>query len=248
MSHPVPLADSDFEDRFLIAGQTPIRFMLAGYARDAVAFSVRLGTTEAQFITTLLAVDAEQGRLYFDYSGSPEMNRQALAADHLVFVGRPDGIHVQFQTTAPVEARFEGGRAFSVTLPRQLLRLQRRESFRIDLPVARPLQLSAILPGGATLSLPIHDLSVAGLGLNASVLPDTLQKDGVLTRGSFLLPDELQPTRVDLRVCHLTEQTARNGQRQWRVGCAFIGLPAQDEHHVQRYIVRIEHERHELAG
>jgi c-di-GMP-binding flagellar brake protein YcgR len=248
VSHPAPLAASDFEDRFLIVGQTPIRFMLAGYARDAVPFSVRLGAAETQFMTTLLGVDAAKGRVYFDLSGSPEMNRLVLAADHLVFAGRPEGIHVQFQTPAPVEARFDGGRAFSVPLPRDVLRLQRRESFRIDLPLVRPVQLSANLPGGGTLSLPVHNLSVAGLGLTAAVLPETLLEDVVLARGRFLLPEEVQPTLVDLRIRHLTEQTARNGQRQWRIGCAFVDLPAAEEHRLQRYIVRIEHERHELAG
>jgi c-di-GMP-binding flagellar brake protein YcgR len=116
------------------------------------------------FVSTLLAVQPEKGVFIFDCSGSAESNRRLLESDRNVFVGRPGGIGVQFSIGPVSEVIFGGSKAFSVALPKYVVRLQRREFFRIATPRVKPLQFFGRLPDGTLLNLPASDISVAGTG------------------------------------------------------------------------------------
>jgi hypothetical protein len=69
-----------------------------------------------------------------------------LASEKNVFVGRPGGIRVQFTTGAVSELIYAGSKAFAVALPKFVVRLQRRDFFRIATPRAKPLQFFGRLP------------------------------------------------------------------------------------------------------
>lgn len=246
MSQLSQISDNEIEDRYLVSGKTAIRFMLANYAKERVSFFVRLAGREDQFLTTLLGVDADAGRLYFDCSGSEEVNNKLPAAERLVFVGRPEGIHVQFSTGRPSATNYEGGRAFFVTLPDSLVRMQRRDSFRVETPRVRPAMFWGRLPDESLLNLPVHDLSITGVGLNCQELPAALAPDLLIANARISFPDEAQDLFVAVRVRRLTELEVR-GVHQWRIGMSFVDLRAAEENRLQRYIVRIEHERRELS-
>jgi c-di-GMP-binding flagellar brake protein YcgR len=246
VSQIAQLSEAEIEDRFHVVGTLPIAFMLTGFARERDSFSVQFGGGQDMFLTTLLSVEPHSGVLIFDCSGSEETNRKFLASERNVFVGRPAGIHVQFVTGPAREIRFEGGKAFSVALPKRLLRLQRREYFRIETPHVRPLQFFGRLPGGALLNLPAHDISVAGIGLTAPTPPDGLEVGMALESCRFSLPEEEQDLFFKASVRHITARESRAGIRQWRIGLQFADLPGNAGNRIQRYIARLERERHEL--
>lgn len=244
MSQIAQLSEAEIEDRFHIVGTRSIAFTLEGYVREGVQFSVHF--SEQMYLTRFLKVDLAGDALIFDCSGSETINRQLLAASRCSFVGRPEGIHVQFAADGISEAAFMGGRAFSVALPDYLIRLQRRESFRIETPRVRPLVFYGRLASGGSLDFPAHDLSVEGVGLMASQLPDGLVVGEKLVRCHFHLPEEAHELYCSATVRHVTELSSRNGSRQWRIGLQFDGLPAQDQNRIQRYLARVERERNEL--
>jgi c-di-GMP-binding flagellar brake protein YcgR len=246
VSQIAQLSEAEIEDRFHVVGTLPIAFMLTGFARERDSFSVQFGGGQDMFLTTLLSVEPHSGVLIFDCSGSEETNRKFLASERNVFVGRPAGIHVQFVTGPAREIKFEGGKAFSVALPKRLLRLQRREYFRIETPHVRPLQFFGRLPGGALLNLPAHDISVAGIGLTAPTPPDGLEVGMALESCRFSLPEEEQDLFFKASVRHITARESRAGIRQWRIGLQFADLPGNAGNRIQRYIARLERERHEL--
>ena len=246
MSQIAQLSEAEIEDRFHVVGTLPIAFMLTGFARERDSFSVQFGGGQDLFLTPLLSVEPHSGVLIFDCSGSEETNRKFLASERNVFVGRPAGIHVQFVTGPAREIKFEGGKAFSVALPKRLLRLQRREYFRIETPHVRPLQFFGRLPGGALLNLPAHDISVAGIGLTAPTPPDGLEVGMALESCRFSLPEEEQDLFFKASVRHITARESRAGIRQWRIGLQFADLPGNAGNRIQRYIARLERERHEL--
>lgn len=247
MSQLAQLSEAEIEERFHIPSRTAIQFMLAGFARERESFSVQFGSAQEMFLTTLLAVEPENERLILDCSGSPETNRHFLASERNIFVGRPGGIQLHFATGQATELSYQGAKAFAVKLPKVLVRLQRRDYFRIETPRVRPLEFFARLPGGALLSMPAHDISVAGIGLSAGILPDGLVPGSLLANCRFSLPDENTDLFFSATLRHLTELEARSGHRQWRFGLQFNDLSLGDANHIQRYIVRVEHERRELA-
>jgi c-di-GMP-binding flagellar brake protein YcgR len=245
MTQIAQLSEAEIENRFQVSGARPVAFMLAGFAKDRDQFSVQF---EGQvFLTTLLAVDVDKARLIIDCSGSNDLNRRFREANRATFVGRPGGIHVQFSTGGPQEINYQGGKAFSVALPKFLVRMQRRDSFRIETPRARPLELFGYLPDGKLVKLPVHDISVAGLGVTVPEVPQDLVAGIALKNCHLQLPEESKDLFFNATVAHMTEYEGRLGAKNWRVGLHFVDLPSGEEARIQRYIARVERERHELS-
>lgn len=244
MSQIAQLSEAEIEDRFHIVGARPVAFLLTGFAKEGEQFSVQFG--DDLFLTTILAAQAEKGRLIVDCSGSSEINRRFLASQRSVFIGRPAGIHVQFATGPATEILFGGAQAFQLQLPKYVVRLQRRESFRIETPRAHPLLFHGRLPGGTLLSQPAHDISVAGIGLAGTNLPDGLFAGLQLPNCHFSLPEDDKELFFGATLRHLTEQPSRAGFRQWRLGLQFDDLAPAAQNRIQRYIDRLERERREL--
>lgn len=247
MTQIAQLSEAEIESRFHIEGARPVAFMLAGFAKEYESFSVQFGDGDAIFLTTILAAHPVKNLLVFDCSGSPELNRRLLKSERNVFVGRPGGIHVQFTTGRASEMLFGGSKAFAAALPEHIVRLQRREYFRIETPRAKPLQFYGRTPTGGLLNLPAHDISVAGIGLTAGDLPDGLVDGQVLGNCRFSLPEDEHDLFCTATLRHVTGQENRGGQRHLRIGLEFEDLPAGEENRIQRYIARLERERHELA-
>lgn len=246
MTQIAELSEAEIEARFNVTGKRPVAFMLAGFCKERAQFAIQFGNGE-HFLSTLLAVDADLGRLIFDCSGSADLNRRFAQVQRAVFVGRPGGIHVQFKADNPREINYEGAKAFAVGLPEYLVRLQRREAFRIETPRVKPLEFFGHLPEGGLLRLPVHDISVAGLAVTVAELPAELVLGMVLPRCHCRLPEETHDFTFSATVCHLTELGGRLGASQWRIGLHFNDLPASEEMRIQRYIARVERERHELS-
>jgi c-di-GMP-binding flagellar brake protein YcgR len=244
MSQIAQLSEAEIEARFHVRGTRPVAFLLGGYARTGDQFSVSFG--DEMMLTTLL--DAQPGRelLIFDCSGSAEINRHLLQSSRNVFVGRPGGIHVQFTTGRVSEMIHGGSKAFSVALPPFVMRLQRRDTFRIETPRGKPLQFFGRRAAGGLLNVPVHDISVSGIGTASLALPDGLAPGDRLDNCHFALPEDEHELFFSATVRHVTPQIGRTGQQQWRIGLGFEGLPPVEENRIQRYIARIERERHEL--
>jgi c-di-GMP-binding flagellar brake protein YcgR len=246
VSQIAQLTEAEIEERFHVVGTLPVAFMLTGFARERDPFSVQFGGGQEMFLTTLLAVEPHKAQLIFDCSGSAETNQKFLGSERNVFVGRPAGIHVQFVTGTAREIKYEGGKAFAVTVPKHVVRLQRREYFRIETPRVRPLLFIGRLPGGSLLSLPAHDISVAGIGLTATAQPADIEVGMVLENCRFSLPEDEHDLFFRATVRHITARESRGGIHQWRIGLQFADLPGNAETRIQRYIARLERERHEL--
>jgi c-di-GMP-binding flagellar brake protein YcgR len=220
--------------------------MLGGFAKTHEPFSVHFRNGEEMFLTTLLAVDADKGRLIFDCSGSIETNRCLVLSEKNIFRGHPGGVPVHFSTGMASEISFEGDKAFSVALPDHVVRLQRREHFRIETPRVNPLILVARLADGRLLKLAVHDISVGGAGVDSAELPEGIELGTVLRNCHFALPGDTKELFFSATVRNYRDYETRLGQRGWRIGVQFDDLSAGDQSRIQRYIAKVERERHEL--
>jgi flagellar brake protein len=246
MTQLAQMSPEEIEDRYALRGRMEILFVLEEMIHRREPVSVHFDGGKEMFLTTLLEVKPLQKKLIFDWTGSRETNHRVLQSRHAVFVARPDGIRVQFSSGHVELVEYGDDQAFAITLPDLLLRLQRREFFRIDTPLARPLRFGCWGAAPVVCEVPIHDLSVAGLALTVVELPDDWQAGLALERCAFALPGH-SDVIADAHIRHITELDARNGQRQWRVGLQFENLGPSMEVHLQRYIVKVEHDRHTIA-
>ena len=91
------------------------------------------------FMTAVLKVDEERARVVLDPSPDPQANRRALAAPRLTCITQLDGIRIQFPLVGLSEGQDKGRSAFIAPLPTEMLRLQRREFYRLQVPLAHEL-------------------------------------------------------------------------------------------------------------
>lgn len=234
------LGDNEIEDRYFLLGRMEILSVLNEliHRREHVTLYYNGGH---DFFQTIL-LEARADALVFDMSGDAAANRKLLLSPSCVFVAYLDGIRVQFSGRLPARFAWGDSDAFWVALPERLVRVQRREYYRILLPVARPLL--ARLTGGDGIVLaewPSHDLSVGGLGLVVTGEP-------MLEAGQDIARVQLQISAqifIDCaaQVRHVTLLGEHRGGDRYRVGLSFTDLPAPTAVAIQRHITRIEHER-----
>lgn len=199
-------------------------------------------------LTRLLDVDPKRGTLLLDWGSDPDTNQHVLESERNVFVCSPDGVKTQFITGQVHEVGFEGRPAFEVALPAQVIKLQRREFFRIQTPVGKPLMCSINDYPGAPIELSVFDISLGGI---AMWLPD-------LAIAGFEIGQVYQDCHVDLKpfghlsavleVRHRLPVRLRNGLEAVRIGCSYLGLRTPMENLIQRYVGQLERERRTLLG
>jgi c-di-GMP-binding flagellar brake protein YcgR len=199
------------------------------------------------FLTSVLAIDEASGTIFLDPPQAGEDILPVHSAERVTLVGNLEKVKLQLRVAALQDAVYEARNVLGAAIPERLLRLQRREYFRLEPPHAQPIlcTLSATTPAGTlrTLELPLSNISGGGISLVAPTdLADLFPRDALFKDSRLEIPDE-GVILVNLRVRKTIEISPQSGHRSLRVGCEYIGLPASRLAMIERYITRIERER-----
>ena len=222
-------------DEFAVRHPVELLALLRKLLDDSVR--VHLSTPEgATYTTTLWALDAAERRLSFSADASQPAAQALAGASAVCAVAYLDSVKLQFELEHPVLVHGHGASALQCSLPGQLYRFQRRESFRVrtpgsGAPVAR---LQHPTQPGLQLALRVLDVSIGGcaLALPAQVPP--------LPAGARLDPVRIEldtDARFDatLSLQHVSSGMGGQGSSV-RLGCAFVKLDGAAERTLQRYI------------
>ena len=197
------------------------------------------------FMTAVLKVDEERARVVLDPSPDPQANRRALAAPRLTCATQLDGIRIQFPLLGLSEGQDKGRPAFFAPLPTEMLRLQRREFYRLQVPLAHALncllRAEDLARKPVEVSARVIDIGAGGVAVVVPAGAAEFVIGGVLPACRLALPDG-DPIELELEVRNLNRQTQRNGTEQLRVGLRFAALPRTADTRIQRYIFKTERE------
>lgn len=230
--------------QFMLRTHAEIMMILRGLCDRVAQMTVFFNAGKDMLLTTFAAV--ENDHVVLDYGPSSEINRKALEAEKHFCVTSLDKVRIQF-----ILRRFDvvehGGRpAFRCALPDEVLRLQRREFYRLVTPIARPLKCLITIPlpnGGEYLhEANVFDISGGGLGLSAPPKDIPFATDMQFANCQVELP-EIGIIKGNLKVRSLFEIVLRSGARVQRAGCEFVDLPNPTMTLIQRYIIKVERER-----
>jgi c-di-GMP-binding flagellar brake protein YcgR len=202
-------------------------------------------------VTSILAVDADTNALILDRPINPQQNERILKAERISFETTLDKIRILFSGERVTETTFQNGAALKIALPITLVRLQRREFYRMATPVSNPVQVTVPLPeelGGGRATFPLSDISCGGIAIldNKLALGDSIGVDYPNCR--IDLP-EIGTVSTTLQVRNSLDLTLLNNKTNRRLGCQFINIARGDLAMVQRYITKLERERNaRVAG
>lgn len=228
--------------KYTLTSPTEIVQHLKGIADHGYMATVFSNKGKTFILTRFLKVDLRENELVFDWASDPIVNQQILASERNVFVCSPGGVKTQFITGQARQVVYEDHPAFAVSLPDQVIKLQRREAFRIRTPVGAPLICQITDHPESPLALEIFDISVGGLALR---LP-AINTPGFEIGQRYHCVIELRPMGTldtTLEVRHRLLMKLRTGQEVIRIGCGFLNLPISMETLIQRYVGQLEFER-----
>lgn len=238
------LLQADDYGKYLLHGRKEILFILRAMRDKGALLTVYFNQGRDFLLTGLLAVD--DGAMLIDPGSDAEMNRKALASDKLFFVATHDKVKIQFSVSGLKPVAYEGGEAYRAPLPTEMLRLQRREFYRLTTPIAHPLRcvIPLKLADGSQTRVETMVIDISGGGLAVMAPPEGVEfeTDHLFENCRIDLPD-VGTIMATLRVRSVFEFTLRNGARSKRAGCQFVDLPGPMMTLIQRYIIRIERER-----
>jgi c-di-GMP-binding flagellar brake protein YcgR len=250
-NEPAPGGSSGLESEaaedspYLLRRRVDIAAVLRDVVRTRGLATVHYGGGQDALLTPLLQFDPNAGEITFDCSGAERANQGLLRAAKLVFVASHDKVKIRFTTGPARVVEHEGAKAFCVRMPDSMLRLQRREFYRVLAPVARPVR--CIIPvesenGARSVEARLHDISQGGVALivQPNELPSAL--GACYERCRILLPDAGNVV-VTLQTANMSEIHLLNGKSALRVGCQFVRPSMSALALIQRYIMRLESEK-----
>ncbi len=202
-------------------------------------------------VTSILAVDPHEGIVTLDCSINKDQNRRIVTAGRVAFETTLDKIRILFAADEVEECTFENGPALRIAVPDSLIRLQRREFYRMATPVSNPVRVTIPLPpelGGGMSTFPLADISCGGIAIldNKLILGTTIGANYTTCR--IDLPD-VGIVMTTLQIRNSLDLTLLNAKTNRRLGCQFIDISRGMLSNVQRYITKLERERNaRIAG
>ena len=241
---PDVLLDAEDYSQYLLYSRSEILFILRAMIAQTAQVTVYFNQGRDFLLTAVIA--ARDDGLILDYGSSMEMNRRAEAADKLFCVASLDRVRIQFILHGVRRIEFEGRPAFVAALPEALLRLQRREYFRLTTPVAHPLKcwIPVTRADGTRDSMVVNVVDISGGGVAVVAPPEGVPfEPGMEFPNCRVELPEVGMLVATLAIKNRFEVTLRNGSHVTRSGCQFANLPGPMLTLVQRYIIKVERER-----
>ena len=240
--------DGNFR-KFEVTSREELLIVLRGLLRNGTPITAYLDDNPEFLLTTLLGVDDENNKLALALDSNKNLNRRAQLCSKLICLSTQGKIKIQFDLEKISLARFGEGNAFLGVIPDTLIRLQRRDYYRLTVPKGNPLICTIPIQqaDGSTLNHEVSIVNISGRGLTLVMPPEGIDFtiDQELPKCSIELPsgDRIVST---LQVRSIYFANLRGGRTSKRAGCQFLKLLGPMQHLLLRYILKVESER--LAG
>jgi c-di-GMP-binding flagellar brake protein YcgR len=239
---PGPEPEGPDTEQYALYSRVEIIALMRELKERRVLVTLYFGGGERSLVTSVLAVNPDFEELVLDCGAHERDNEAMLASGRLIVVSFIDHVKVQFAAGRAQRTTFEGGPALRLRLPESVLRLQRRNYFRVPTPIGRPLKVQmpheAATPSG---EMRVVDLSCGGVGIVTQPAPQ-LEPGAILEDCRIELPG-VGPVTVSLEIRHVSVVPGPKGTMQVRCGLQFVALPAASYAMIQRYINKLQAER-----
>lgn len=247
---PTPDFEIDHRDEFapfFLGNQREVLFYLNLLAKRRSLFTAYIDQGSCFFLTAIVAVDEAAGQIFLDPQQDEERNAEFSSAEQMTLVANLDSVKIQIRLPALEISNFQGQKVFSAPIPEHMLRLQRREFFRLEPPHSHPIHCKLVSKNtdgvAQTFDLPLADISGGGACLIGPVeIAEQFSRDALFQHCRLEIPGE-GVIQVNLLVRKTVEISDQNAHHSLRIGCEFVNLSGARLAFIERYITRIERER-----
>jgi c-di-GMP-binding flagellar brake protein YcgR len=192
--------------------------------------------------STAIACDGET--LILDRSLTGEHHERIVNAGVVTFETSLDNIRIVFDCSAVRDVNYQGEAALTLDVPDRVIRLQRREFYRVVTPVVYPVlvSISTLKVEGEPVTLSLADISCGGICLLDNQLLLGANVGRVFANCRIDLPD-FGVITTGLQVRNTATTALLNNRTSSRLGCQFVDISRPHLAMVQRYVTKRECDR-----
>lgn len=222
-----------------------ILFLLSAIQKRNLLVNLDIPGSRQIVVTSIIAVNKSDNTLILDSARGDALNHELMSGKGAEFITQLDGVSITFATGPVSLCEYEKMPALRIPIPQSLIRLQRREHFRVPLPIARPIK--CIVPSTSEddpepITAHIMDIGCGGVAIAESGGRLDTKPGKILPACRLLLPDA-NVVVTSLEVRNSAQIRLLNGAFQTRLGCKFIDLPNDMAAMLQRFVMNIERVR-----
>lgn len=230
-------------DQFRVSLDIEILYVLRSMMKACALTTISFDNDDGFILTTVIGIDSKRRELIFDYGTDTTSNRRALKAGQLNVFTLLNRVEIQFVCHDIEKIKFEGRSAFRVRIPDNLLRLQKRAHYRIDIPTTKYLTCLIPLPQGDYAKVFLQNISRGGMAILDSDRKINFEM-GADYQGCLIDLPGVGSAKINLRVKAVSEITQRSGIKCQKAG---LEIAADTEEWVfsmiQRYVIKLQMER-----
>jgi c-di-GMP-binding flagellar brake protein YcgR len=233
------------QNQYAVGSRLEILQILAAIMRQGALVTASPGGNSF-FLTAITAIDEDDGTLLLECGRQQEQIENVLKQQRLKCSTALDKVKIQFMCEGIEIVDTGRGLAFKMPLPQEMIRLQRREHFRIGIPMASPVKCAIFLPEPepaqpAKVELSVHDISGGGI---AVITPPALFTPEIGAEYSCLISlPGTTGARALIQARNAFMITLANGKVTQRSGFAFVRPAESLLATIQRYIMNLERAR-----
>jgi len=196
-------------------------------------------------VTRVLDAGSQTGPLILVDLDDVETTKKLVGTQGpVLFSTSVDQVYLTFETEGVWEGEHLGRPVLKSNLPKQVIYMQRRDSFRINVPPVKMVYCIVDVTdkqGRLTAKMDVRDISTNGVALaDPKRLLDT--KTGTVYEAVLHIP-RLGDFEVKLNVVHYNDDSpGKGGGRVRRLGCAFLGMPETTRIRIESFITTLQHE------
>lgn len=242
-SNPIAVFELGTEDQNLyqVHDKREILRLLQGIVDEGGFVALSLQNGMGSFLSRLLKVDNKNHRVVLDAAQDSAVNDLFINNNHIMVEASLAKVRILFAISQLSSCHDDGFPALCFAVPDNLIRLQRREFFRVNTPLVQTAE--CIIPmTSKPYVLTLADISCGGVA--------------ILDEMKFLSTDlghEYPNCQIDLgdsgnihatlQIRNFLDLTLLNGKTKRRFGCQFHQLSPGMLTTIQRYIMALERER-----
>jgi c-di-GMP-binding flagellar brake protein YcgR len=245
MKPTLPTLGTENQSPYQVDSRKEIIMLMRNLQENKQLVNMIINEGSEVIVTAILKIDDDSNSIIFDCASTESANQRVIEAPRVYFEASLNRISIQFSSSSMSRSTFMGTPALSCTIPASLIRLQRREFYRIDTPITHPIYCVVNVPeenGGGVAKLPLVDISCGGVAMLDE--KKLLNADfGTLYENSKIDLPGVGLISVTLQVRNSQNLLLMNHKSSRRVGFQFIDIPKSILSQIQKLITKIERER-----